>query len=80
MKSITGDNQALVVIDNVISSATILQQLPPESIESINVIKKVLQGAALYGAQGVNGVIVVTTKEKVVKVRESNLLLRTQLK
>lgn len=62
VKSITGDNQALVVIDNVISSATILQQLPPESIESINVIKG-LQGAALYGAQGVNGVIVVTTKK-----------------
>ncbi|MRM83789.1 SusC/RagA family TonB-linked outer membrane protein [Riemerella anatipestifer] len=60
-RSITGNNQALVVIDNVISSASVFQQLPPEVIESVNVIKGA-QGAALYGAQGVNGVIIVNTK------------------
>ncbi|SFC37751.1 SusC/RagA family TonB-linked outer membrane protein [Kaistella jeonii] len=60
-KSITGNNQALVVIDNVISDAAILNALPPEVIENVNVIKG-LQGAALYGSQGVNGVILVTTK------------------
>ena len=62
VKTITGDNQALIVIDNVISNANIFQQLPPESVESVNVVKG-LQGAALYGAQGVNGVIIVTTKK-----------------
>lgn len=61
-KSISGNNQALVVIDNVISTATVLAQLPPEVIESVNVIKG-LQGAALYGQQGVNGVVIVTTKK-----------------
>lgn len=61
-RSITSDNQALIVIDNVISSSSIFQQLPPDAIESVNVIKG-LQGAALYGSQGVNGVIVVTTKK-----------------
>ncbi len=60
-RSITGDNQALVVIDNVISTATVLQSLPPDVIENVNVIKG-LQGAALYGEQGRNGVIIVTTK------------------
>ncbi|WP_294249402.1 SusC/RagA family TonB-linked outer membrane protein [uncultured Chryseobacterium sp.] len=60
-KSISGDNQALIVIDNVISNATVFSQLPPEVIESVNVIKG-SQGAALYGQQGVNGVIIVTTK------------------
>ncbi|MEQ3690849.1 MAG: SusC/RagA family TonB-linked outer membrane protein [Flavobacterium sp.] len=60
-RSISGNNQALVVIDNVISSATVLQSLAPEIIESTNVLKGP-QGAALYGEQGVNGVIVVTTK------------------
>ncbi|WP_018675660.1 SusC/RagA family TonB-linked outer membrane protein [Riemerella columbina] len=60
-RSITGNNQALIVIDNVISSASVFQQLPPEVIQSVNVIKGA-QGAALYGAQGVNGVIIVTTK------------------
>ncbi|HBV15075.1 SusC/RagA family TonB-linked outer membrane protein [Chryseobacterium carnipullorum] len=60
-KSISGDNQALVVIDNVISTAAVLSQLAPEVIENVNVIKG-SQGAALYGQQGVNGVIIVTTK------------------
>ena len=59
-RSITGNNEALVVIDNSISSSAALQQLPPELIESINVIKG-MQGGALYGEQGVNGVIIVTT-------------------
>jgi len=61
-RSITGNNEALVVIDNVISTASILQLLPPDVIENVNVIKGA-QGAALYGAQGVNGVIIVTTKK-----------------
>ncbi|WP_374539930.1 SusC/RagA family TonB-linked outer membrane protein [Flavobacterium sp.] len=61
-RSVTGNNQALVVIDNVISSADVLQQLPPQVIDNVNVIKGA-QGAALYGAQGVNGVIIVTTKK-----------------
>ena len=61
-KSVTGSNQALVVIDNSISTAAILNALPPEAIESVNVIKG-LQGSALYGSQGVNGVIIVTTKK-----------------
>jgi len=60
-RSISGSNQALIVIDNVISTANILQAMAPEMIESTNVLKGA-QGAALYGDQGVNGVIVVTTK------------------
>lgn len=61
-RSITGNNQALVVIDNLISTAEIMSQLPPETIKSVNVLKG-QQGAALYGDQGVNGVVVVTTKQ-----------------
>jgi TonB-linked SusC/RagA family outer membrane protein len=61
-RTLTGDNQALIVIDGAISSATILAQLPPDIIQDVNVIKGA-QGAALYGAQGVNGAIVVTTKK-----------------
>lgn len=61
-RSINGENNALIVIDNEISTAEMMQQLPPELIKSVNVLKGE-QGAALYGAQGVNGVIVVTTKQ-----------------
>jgi TonB-linked SusC/RagA family outer membrane protein len=61
-RTITGDNQALIVIDGAISSSTVLGQLPPDVIENVNIVKGA-QGAALYGAQGVNGVIIVTTKK-----------------
>ncbi len=76
-KSITKDNNALIVIDGVIMNnydrtqdATNLSQIDfgnsandidPEEIESVNV----LQGpaaAALYGAAGANGAIMITTK------------------
>ena len=61
-RSITGNNQALVVIDNAISSLAILATIPPDNIDNVNVIKG-QQGGALYGEQGVNGVIIVTTKK-----------------
>lgn len=60
-RSIIGENNALVVIDGTVSSSIVLAQLPPEVIKSVNVLKAA-QGSALYGSQGVNGVIVVTTK------------------
>ncbi len=61
-RTLTGNNQALVVIDGAISTADILGQLPPDIVESVNVIKG-QQGSALYGQQGSNGVIIVTTKK-----------------
>ena len=60
-RSISSSNEALVVIDGVISTLGILQNLPPEIIDNMNVIKG-QQGAALYGERGSNGVIIVTTK------------------
>jgi TonB-linked SusC/RagA family outer membrane protein len=61
-RSITGNNQALIVIDGAISTSAVLGQLPPETIESMNIVKG-QQGGALYGDQGSNGVIIVTTKK-----------------
>lgn len=60
-RSISGNNQALVVIDGAISTTGILNALDPNQIETVNVIKGAA-GSALYGSQGSNGVIVVTTK------------------
>lgn len=61
-RNMTGDNQALVVIDGAISDDETLKQMPPETIKSVNVLKGA-QASALYGEQGVNGVVVVTTKQ-----------------
>lgn len=69
-RSLTGNNNALVVIDNVISSASALQQLPSELLTSINILKG-SQATALYGSDGANGVILVTTKKLSRKERKA---------
>lgn len=60
-RSISGNNEALIVIDNVISTTDTFTALAPETVDSIYVIKGT-QGAALYGMYGANGVIMVSTK------------------
>lgn len=62
MLSFTGNTEALVVIDNVISTADVLATLPSEIIENVTVLKGA-QGAALYGSQGKQGVVLVQTKK-----------------
>lgn len=61
-RSITGNNEALIVINGVVSTAGAFAELNPESIESVNVMKGA-SGSALYGSLGSNGVIIVTTKK-----------------
>ncbi len=61
-RSFSASNEALVVIDGVPSNASLLNALDPQTIESTNVIKGA-SGAALYGSEGSNGVIIVTTKK-----------------
>lgn len=61
-RTISGSTTPLIVIDGVISTVSIYSQLPSDVIESVSVLKG-LQGAALYGSQGVNGAIIVTTKK-----------------
>ncbi len=61
-RSISANDKPLVVIDGQVSTDEAMKQLPPETIKSVNVIKD-QQGGALYGEQGANGVIVVTTKQ-----------------
>lgn len=60
--SIRGAGAPLYVIDNVIRSANDFSNLNPNDIESYSVLKDAA-ATALYGAQGGNGVIVVTTKQ-----------------
>ncbi|WP_452222902.1 alpha-2-macroglobulin family protein [Lacinutrix chionoecetis] len=59
-RSISGNKNALVVIDGKISTNEILESLNPNNIISVEVLKGA-EGTALYGSQGANGVIVVIT-------------------
>jgi TonB-linked SusC/RagA family outer membrane protein len=55
-------NQALVVLDGVPISATYLNSINPNDIESVTVLKGA-SAAALYGNDASNGVMVVSTKK-----------------
>ncbi|SHF22179.1 TonB-linked outer membrane protein, SusC/RagA family [Chryseobacterium arachidis] len=61
-KTLTGSTTPLIVIDGVKSTAAIFQQLPSDMIESQTILKG-MQAAALYGSDGVNGAIIVTTRK-----------------
>jgi len=56
----TTTNAALIIVDGVPSSNSALSNIPPEDVKSIDIIKD--GGAAIYGAQGANGVVVIQTR------------------
>jgi TonB-linked SusC/RagA family outer membrane protein len=66
--SITAGNAPLYVIDGFPAPVSDdpfnnpLSKLSPESIESISILKDV-SSTAIYGAQGANGVVLITTKK-----------------
>ncbi len=77
-KSLTGNNQALIVIDGVpIDNSTVssagdkwggrdygsgVSDINPDDIETISVLKGA-SASALYGSRAANGVILITTKK-----------------
>ncbi|GAA4413574.1 SusC/RagA family TonB-linked outer membrane protein [Nibrella viscosa] len=73
-RSLTGNNEALVVLDGMQTTSTVLALLNPNDIESVTVLKGG-QAATLYGSAGINGALVITTKKGVkgkLKVSVSN--------
>jgi len=61
-RSIAGDNGALIVVDGIIVDQSYLATMNPEDVESTTVLKGA-NGAALYGKDASNGVLVITTKK-----------------
>ncbi|MDB9835827.1 TonB-dependent receptor [Flavobacteriaceae bacterium] len=59
--SITADSGPAVVVDGVIVDASFLGNLDMNDIESFEVLKDAAS-AAIYGSEGSNGVILITTK------------------
>lgn len=60
-RSLLGNNQALLVLDNIITPSSVLGNLNPEDIEDIQVLNGA-GAAALYGSDASNGALIVTTK------------------
>ena len=61
-RSITASNEPLIVVDGVIDAVKDLGDINPADIEAISVLKDA-SSTAIYGAQGANGVIIVTTRQ-----------------
>lgn len=61
-RSLTGNNEALVVLDGMQTTTTVLATINPNDIENVTILKGG-QAATLYGSAGINGAVVITTKK-----------------
>ncbi len=62
LRSLTGDNTALIVLDGVPVPSNTINYINPNDVERVDVLKGG-QAATLYGSDGVNGAIVITTRK-----------------
>lgn len=62
IKSLSGSNGPLYVMDGVPIASGVFNTLNPNDFESITVLKDAT-AAALYGSRGANGVVVITSKK-----------------
>ncbi|MES2848428.1 MAG: SusC/RagA family TonB-linked outer membrane protein [Bacteroidota bacterium] len=61
IRSLTGNNQPMLVIDGAPTPLSYLSSVPPDDVQEITVLKSAAS-AALYGPDAVNGVIIINTK------------------
>ena len=61
IRSLTGNNQPMLVVDGAPTPLGFLSSIPPDDVASLTVLKSAAS-AAIYGPDAVNGVIVITTK------------------
>lgn len=61
MRSLTGNNEALIVLDNIVVPNEVLGNLNPEDVANITVLNGA-GASALYGSEASNGALIITTK------------------
>jgi TonB-linked SusC/RagA family outer membrane protein len=62
IRSLTGNNQPMLVVDGAPTPLGYLSSIPPDDVQDITVLKSAAS-AAIYGPDAVNGVIIITTKK-----------------
>jgi TonB-linked SusC/RagA family outer membrane protein len=60
-RSLTGNNQPLLILDGSIVTYDMLTNISPEDIDNVNILNGPA-AVALYGSQASNGALVITTK------------------
>lgn len=62
IRSLTGNNQPMLVLDDMPINLGLLSSINPNDIEDVTILKPG-SATAIYGSDGVNGVIIVKTKK-----------------
>jgi TonB-linked SusC/RagA family outer membrane protein len=62
IRSLTGNNQPLLVIDGVPVSLDLISSVSPNDVQDVSILKS-NAAAILYGQDGANGAIIITTKK-----------------
>ena len=61
IRSLTGNNQPMLILDGVPISLSFISTINPNDIADVTILKS-SSSTAIYGPEGVNGAIVITTK------------------
>jgi TonB-linked SusC/RagA family outer membrane protein len=77
-RSLTGNNQALVVLDGIIVPNNTLNSINNNDIENVTILKGA-SAAAIYGSDAANGVLLITLKKGIGKTPEITFSNTTQL-
>jgi len=62
IRSLTGNNQPMLVVDGIPTPIGYISSLNPNDVQDVSILKGA-SAAAIYGPDGVNGVIIVTTRK-----------------
>ena len=77
-RSVEASNEPLIVVDGVVDAIMDLNDINPEDIESISVLKDA-SSTAIYGARGANGVILITTRQGSGNLTRPNISLNSSV-
>ena len=61
IRSLTGNNQPMLILDGVPVGLSFISSINPNDIANVTILKSA-SSTAIYGPEGVNGAIVITTK------------------
>ncbi|MES2275617.1 MAG: VIT domain-containing protein [Bacteroidota bacterium] len=74
-RSVSDNNQALVVVDGVIVPSSVLGAMSPNDIADVQVLNGT-GGVAIYGSSAANGVMLITTKKAKSNRADTSLFVR----
>lgn len=78
IRSLTGNNQPMLVVDGVPMALGYLNSINPNDISDVTILKSA-SSTAIYGPEGANGAVIVTTRKGVKGKPQITFSLTTQM-